>query len=127
MGRKRGAPARNINALKHGFYARQFKAEELGDLDLLLEAGSQTNLIDEIAMLRITIRRTLELANGVEDVEVAIKWLGVLGASATRIAGLLRTQQILGAKQNGDLDAIALAIQQLTEEWQLNKDPNQGE
>lgn len=115
----RGAPAGNVNALKHGFYSKQFKAAELKDLDLLLEAGSQANLIDEIAMLRVTIRRTLELAKGIDDVETAIKWLSVLGASATRIASLLRTQKILGSSQNNELDAIALALEQLTEDWKL--------
>ena len=113
-----GAPKNNVNALKHGFYARQFKATELKDLETILEGGTQANLLDEIAMLRVTIRRTLELAKGIDDLETATKWLSVLGASATRIATLLRTQKLLGSDQPG-LDAISMAIEQLTQEWHL--------
>jgi hypothetical protein len=117
------APAGNTNALKHGFYARSFKSRELADLDILMEAGDQTNLIDEIAMLRVTMRRCLEMANGIDDIETAIKWLGVLGATATRIAGLLRTQKILGSdSQSAELDAISQALDMIAHDWHLEKD-----
>lgn len=33
--RKRGGQLGNLNALKHGFYSRQFKGMELDDLELL--------------------------------------------------------------------------------------------
>lgn len=110
------APKNNLNALKHGFYSKQFRAQELKDLNLLLDAGSQVDLIDEIAMLRVTIRRTMEMANGIDDINTAIRWLGVLGASASRIAVLLRTQKILGPGRGGELDAISMALEQLSHE-----------
>lgn len=115
------APVGNTNALKHGFYSRQFREREIKDLDILLDAGSQANLIDEIAVLRVTIRRTLELSKGIDDIETAIKWLSVLGASSTRIATLLRTQRILGTDPNHDLDAITLALEQVARDWSIDK------
>lgn len=119
-------PKRPPDPPKHGFYARQFRSGELKDLDLLLEAGSQANLIDEIAMLRVSMRRTLELAQEVEDIDTAVKWLNALGASAVRVAALLRTQKLLGSAQSDELDAITLAIRQLGKDWDLeNTEPRQ--
>ena len=113
------APKGNTNALKHGFYSRQFRQSEVRDLDVLLEAGCAAHLLDEIAMLRVTMRRTIELAKGIEEVETAIKWLSVLGASATRIATLLKTQKLLGTEQNSELDAIAMALDQIAQDWNI--------
>jgi uncharacterized protein YjcR len=119
------APPGNTNALKHGFYSRQFREREIKDLDLLVEASQQANLIDEIAMLRVTMRRCLEMAQGIQDIETAIKWLGVLGATATRISSLLKTQKILGIDaKNVELDAISLALDMVAQDWGLkDQDP----
>jgi hypothetical protein len=112
-------PKRQSDPPKHGFYARQFRSGELKDLDLLQEAGSQPNLIDEIAMLRVSMRRTMELAQEVEDIDTAVKWLNALGASAVRIAALLRTQKLLGSAQSDELNVITQAINQLGKDWNL--------
>ena len=51
--RKRGAQPGNTNALKHGFYTKNFSlAERRG-----LEATQEIVLADEIALLRVLIRR----------------------------------------------------------------------
>ena len=51
--RKRGGQAGNTNALKHGFYTKNFSlAERRG-----LEATKEIVLADEIALLRVLIRR----------------------------------------------------------------------
>ncbi len=102
MPRKRGAKPGNTNALKHGFYSRQFREVELADLEAMLAKGLES----EIAMLRVVIRRVLELARGVDNLEQARDNLYALGSAATRLATLLRTQKI----HFGDTDYINQAI-----------------
>ena len=97
--RPRGAPPGNINALKHGFYSRQFRKMELDDLEAMLDAG----LDSEINMLRVSTRRVLELADGNDDLDTGIKLLTVLGITSTRLANLLRAQVLLGGSRQDDI------------------------
>jgi len=115
------APKGNLNAFKHGLYSEQLKSAVQKDIDTLSDAGSRSDLVNEIAMLRIAINHTMKLAEGIQDVENAIKWLSVLGASTTRIASLLRTQKLLGASQGNELDLISLALDQLAADWGLKQ------
>jgi hypothetical protein len=78
---------------------------EAGDLDAMLSHGLQ----DEISMLRVVTRRVMKLSKGVEDLDEAITVLGALGIAATRLAGLLKTQKILGGEQT---DEVTAAINQ---------------
>ena len=88
--RKRGAQPNNTNALKHGFYSHRFNNLELTDLDTTLSEG----LTDEIALLRVIIRRVFEYADSAaQDLDTWSHALNTLGAASTRLAGLLRTQQ----------------------------------
>ena len=57
--RKSGGQPGNLNAFKHGFYSRRFRALELSDLSEVLT----DNLDDEIALLRVIIRRVFEMAD----------------------------------------------------------------
>ncbi|MBN2148716.1 MAG: hypothetical protein JW726_15115 [Anaerolineales bacterium] len=110
--RKRGAPRGNKNALKHGFYSRHFKAGETSDL----EHTEQDNLDSEINMLRVVIRRTMEIADGQTDLEAAVKILGSLGAAATRLSSLLRTQKLLNTGQSTAYDQVTAAIAEVSQE-----------
>ena len=56
--RKRGAQPGNLNALKHGFYSRNFLDLENTDLEAMLAQ----DLESEIAMLRVVVRRAFELS-----------------------------------------------------------------
>jgi len=75
--RTRGAQPRNLNALKHGFYSRQFQSGEITDLETCLASGLQ----DEISMLRVITRRVFSLANGASTLGESINPLGALGLS----------------------------------------------
>jgi len=112
--RKRGAQPSNLNALKHGFYSRQFKPDERDDLETMLADG----LTDEIAMLRVIIRRVMELADGVEMTQ-AINLLGALGMASTRLAGLLRTQRLLTGDSNTTAQAISDALADIVKDLKL--------
>jgi len=61
--KSRGAPPGNLNALKHGFYARQFKKAELTGL----EQCDFDGLNDEIAILRVYIRRLIQQGSDTTD------------------------------------------------------------
>ena len=120
------APPGNTNALKHGFYSRRFRRGEIHDLELLLEPGSGQSLADEIAILRVTMRRTMELADDIQDVETAVRYLNVLGASATRIAALLRTEKLLRGAKADSYDLLSQAVDQVALELGLRQ-PTQEE
>lgn len=88
--RKKGGQPANTNALKHGFYSHRFNALELKDLGTV----TTDNLDDEIALMRVIIRRVFDLADTeaktLDDWQMA---LSTLGAASTRLAGMLRTQK----------------------------------
>lgn len=110
--RKRGAQPGNINALKHGRYAKMVPP---------VEAELQSHVLDstleqEISMLRKATRRVTELADQAVDIDLAIKVLGALGLAAIRTSRLLKAQKELG---NGDhaMDVILAAIGEELNEW----------
>ena len=110
---KRGAPPGNTNALKHGFYARKFERADLNDLDSHQFSGLQ----DEIILLRVFIRRVIELSKDLEDLPEAVSLLRVLSLASISLTRLLRTQKLLAGDELGDIAAIL--SEALTE---VNKD-----
>jgi hypothetical protein len=56
MAGTRGAKPGNKNALKHGFYQKQYTIQE----DIDLEARLANGIDDEIALIRVIIRRLME-------------------------------------------------------------------
>jgi hypothetical protein len=112
MTNSRGAPKGNLNALKHGYYSRLFHASEATDLDV----DQYSNLEHEITLLRVMIRRTMELADGIDDLREATRALDALGAAASRLSNLLRAQKVLTESKSGLADEISLAIQQVNKE-----------
>lgn len=52
--RKRGAPPGNHNALKHGFYSKDFKGKDRFDFDL---ASGIEGIDAEIALLRLELKK----------------------------------------------------------------------
>jgi hypothetical protein len=107
--RRRGAPKGNRNALKHGFYAHQFKPADLKDL----EKCQDTGLNDEIAMLRVQSRRFMELCSQPQNLSEAAFALRVLSLAALSINRLIRTQLTLGQLDNPIQDAYHQALLEL--------------
>ena len=98
--RKSGGQPGNLNAFKHGFYSRRFRAVEIADLGTVLA----DSVDDEIALLRVVTRRLFELAES--EAETLSDWESItstLGASATRISGLIRTQQMISGGSGNDI------------------------
>jgi uncharacterized protein YjcR len=117
--RKRGAPNGNWNAFKHGFYSKRFKPLEIQDLDTALGDG----LEDEIALLRVIIRRVFEYADD-DDKQTLDQWsrtLNTLGAASTRLAALIRTQQVVSGGGSSVLDLLSEAIGGISHELGLGE------
>ena len=105
--RKIGGQPGNVNAWKYGFYSRRFKALEVRDLEAVL----QNNLDDEIALLRVMIRRVFEFADS--QAETLDDWesaLSTLGSASTRLAGLIRVQHLSSGKSQNIEELLAEAI-----------------
>lgn len=117
--RKRGAQDGNWNAFKHGFYSKRFRPLEIQDLDTALGDG----LEDEIALLRVIIRRVFEYADD-DDKQTLDQWsrtLNTLGAASTRLAALIRTQQVVSGGGSSVLDLLSEAIGGISHELGLGE------
>ncbi len=116
--RHRGAPLGNTNALKHGFYSQRFSPLEVHDLTVALGEG----LEDEIALLRVTIRRVFDLANQEgEDSDMWFKALSTLGLASTRLAGLVRTQKLIQGDSNTVASALSQALGEVCDELGIHQ------
>ena len=113
--RTRGAQPGNTNAIKHGFYSQQFSQIELTDLETALGDG----LGDEIALMRVLIRRFVEAIEAQPELslEDTSQFLNTLGSNMTRLAGLLRADKLLsGSDDSAVMQAIHTAISEFTED-----------
>ena len=95
--RLRGAPLHNLNALKHGFYARKFHQADLVDLADATFKG----LDEEMNMLRVYMRTILEQSSTASSLLERLETLRVLALAATSLARLAKTQKYLEGSRNG--------------------------
>ena len=103
--------------IQEGFYAEQFQPGEVIDLQGLMLTGVES----EIHMLRVMMRRTLELSRGSQDIRQMTRVLASLGTASTRLAGLLKTQRILEDEQSGRVaESISQAIANVVEEMRIS-------
>jgi hypothetical protein len=86
--RKRGTQPGNTNAMKHGFYARRFRPDEANDL----EARRAVGLEDEIALLRVQIRRYFQKVSKEKSAEKTGEALDRLGLALSRLGRMVKTQ-----------------------------------
>ena len=93
--RRRGAPLRNLNALKHGFYARKYRTSDLEDLADCKFSG----LKEEMTMLRVFMRGVIEQSGSTPSsagsLEESIEVLRVLSLAAASLTRMARTQKYL--------------------------------
>src|SRR5512141_579102 len=122
--RLRGGQPGNLNALKHGFYARQFTERETGDL-----AGLDTNdLTGEIKMMRIVIRRILQSWTEATAVADQVALFDAISKGMVRLATLLKARYYLdnggrvGSGLGTDWESI---FAQALEEMRRNDNNNQ--
>jgi len=89
--RRRGAPLRNLNALKHGFYARKYRSADLEDL----ADCKFTGLTEEMTMLRVYMRGVIEQSSNAGSLEESIEVLRVLAMAAASLTRMAKTQKFL--------------------------------
>ena len=87
-----GAPLGNTNALKHGFYSRRFNRAELEDLDGIDEG----DLEDEIALLRVSMRRVIEWSHDIKSLTDSISYLRVIAMASASLSRLIRARHVMG-------------------------------
>jgi hypothetical protein len=118
--RKRGGQPGNTNAFKHGFYAKNFSLGERRGL----QATEGIVLGDEIALLRVLIRRfaeQIQASQGVGLTESA-QLLAVISEAMLRLGSLLRTDHMLGGAQNDTLfKSLHVVLEELAEERALDE------
>jgi cell division GTPase FtsZ len=118
--KRRGAQPGNINALKHGFYSRNFKDLENADLEAMLAQ----DLESEIAMLRVVVRRAFELTTSAageesQDLDRAIHVMNSLGMASIRLGSLLKVQAMLGKRQDDIGAVISEALREVARDLKL--------
>jgi hypothetical protein len=104
-----GAKPGNKNALKHGFYSSAMTAEER---ELLEESAQGMTLEDELALMRLSLRRLLKYAR---DEELpAEAYLQVMKLLFTGARAIVYCERNIGERGSIDWDA---ALDALAEEW----------
>ncbi len=106
--RSRGAQPGNLNALKHGFYAKHFKTDELA---ALAEATAGT-LNGEISLARIAARRVLGLLEEAGTPEEKVALLNAITMAAMRVASLLKTKKYLSGDGDDASTSLSTALQE---------------
>ncbi len=107
----------NLNASKNGFYSPLFHAGEISAVN----EDETASLEHEITLLRVMMRRTMELADGIDDLPQATRVLDALGAAAGRLSTLLRVQKSLNESRSQLADELSIAIQQLNAQLRNKK------
>lgn len=107
-GRSPGAPRGNINARSHGFYSEAYTEADLEDIATI---AASPDLQDEIALLRVFIRRAV-LDGGAD--------LAALSRACGRLTQMVKAQHHLsGDAADGFQQALTEVIEGLTEELGL--------
>jgi hypothetical protein len=91
--RRPGGQPGNSNAIKQGFYAKQFRRMEINDL----EKQPFFDLQDEINMLRVFIRRVVEKSSPEAAINQDLEILRTISVAVLCINRLMRTQALSGA------------------------------
>ncbi len=110
--RRRGGQRGNQNALKHGFYARRFKKADVADV----EGYEFSGLKDEINVLRIHLRRLIELSGSVDDFWQEAVTLRVLCLACDSLTRLMKAQHFLLSGEDEASAALRPALDEVVEE-----------
>lgn len=94
---KGGAPKGNWNRLEHGFYS-----ERLRTLKVEAAREVETNVNEEVWLLRALLRRFVELNENARATKKVGYVLDMAGEAAVRIATLLRTNFVLNGRVNDE-------------------------
>lgn len=119
-GKKPGAQPKNKNALKHGYYQKQFTPEEKSRL----ENSDNLDVLAEINLIRVQIDRlseqisfdeiTRQDANGNESRDTHyLQQLSTLSAMTGSMATLIRTHYLTHGKTGDIQNSILAALEEV--------------
>ena len=116
--RRRGAQPGNTNALKHGFYSRTWKLSDTNGLDKL----KSKSLDEEVALLRVYIRRLIEMEQDDADLQTVQDLVRTLSLACQTILRMLKAQTELHEDDESELrQVIDQAIREVTHEMGIDK------
>ena len=90
--RKRGAPAGNKNAVKHGFYSKMLNEADKKDFE---KAAGIEGIDEEIALMRLEIKRAI-----IEGDDTNLK---IIIRATNALEKLIRTRYLISAAQRQGL------------------------
>jgi hypothetical protein len=105
----RGAQKGNRNALKHGFYSRQFNPRDLAALSKI----RPSSLDSEIALMRTFIRRLTESSQDIVDYPGLYDLLRLLCLASSSLPRLVRARHLIEGNVDEDTAAFDEAVQEL--------------
>jgi len=95
--RRPGAQPGNTNAVKHGLYSPRFPQLAAGDRGKVKYTGVR----DEIDMLRMSIRRVVEMSEAIHSLPEALSYLRVLALASMSLSRLVRAQKLIADSEKG--------------------------
>ena len=124
---RRGAPPGNKNALKHGFYSRDFPRTDLQNLAAVDSKG----LSDEITLVRLHLLKLTGYALAAPTLAEYLEILRVSNLYATSLNRLVKTQMQLVKEGHCNNDNEDAQLRKMLEEvlgevqatWTLDGDP----
>lgn len=116
--RKRGGQPGNRNAVKHGFYARSWKYRDRKGLEEVDPVG----LADEIALMRVCIRRLAETFTPDLPQEQQMRFMRTLSQAAYALNRMVRTQQLITPEEESELrQVLNRALSEVTQELGIDQ------
>jgi hypothetical protein len=116
--RKRGAPKGNLNALKHGFYSEQLRRAEIA----ALEGVDPTSIKDEIGVLRVVVRRLIQLIKISESVPELTSLITTLSTLTGNLGRLIHVYSVVSPKKSEGDRLLDEVLAKLTRELNLDSD-----
>jgi hypothetical protein len=105
------------------FYNAQFRHSEAEDLAALRQTDSaQPGLLDEIDLLRVAMRRTIELSSGIESLTEMVQVLKALATAAGQLASLARAYSQARKKQDSSQGVLfSQALDKIRQDMETEK------
>jgi hypothetical protein len=117
--RRRGAPLGNLNAVTHGFYSARFNKT---DRTALAESNF-TGLAEEIALLRLFIRRVVYESSNLKDFDRLLDTLRVICLASASLSHLVKTHAFLSNSKESE---FSQALQQALDDIWKDAEYPQG-
>jgi hypothetical protein len=116
-----GGTLANQNARTHGFYGRILSEQELADL---VAYAADMSLDDELACVRVALRRTLDFIRDApepHDEATFLHAVGLIFRGARTVALLLSYRQALASTGSDPfLEIIYQALDEIDEKWEID-------